>query len=234
MLFLATTTTKLQVVTSAAGDIGVYASYGDLSGTTVTPNASITRITTAATTDVVAPPAASMVRNVKDLKIGNNSTTVANTVTIQITDGTTTFALQSVTLAPGERLSYVEGVGIRVFDAQGREKQARTGVAKKLSQNQLTAAAVTQYTVPAATTSELKKAVITNTDTVERTVTIHLIPSGGTAGATNRIFDAYAVPAKATVFLDLSGVYMGAGDFIQALASAAAFVNLYIAGEETT
>lgn len=127
MLFLPNTTTKLQLITSAAGDVGVMVSWVDLSGTTVTADGDLVRATTATTTDIVPAPAASTVRNIKDLKVGNNSASVTNTVTIQVTDGTLTFAIEQLTLAPGERMSYVEGVGIRAFDAAGREKFTTSG-----------------------------------------------------------------------------------------------------------
>lgn len=129
MIFLASTASKLQIVTSAAGQINVHASWVDLAGTTVTASTTNSgNIATAATTDIVAAPAASTVRNVKSLKIGNNHATVSNTVTLQHTDGTNVVILEQVTLAPLERIGYEEGVGIRVFDAIGREKTPGLGL----------------------------------------------------------------------------------------------------------
>lgn len=122
MILLASTTDKIQVITSAAGQVDVHSSWMDLSGTTVTGGRTNTRIATAATTDVVAPPAASTTRNIKNLKVGNNSASVTNTVTIQHTDGTNVIILEQATLAPLERMGYEEGTGIRVFDSGGREK----------------------------------------------------------------------------------------------------------------
>jgi hypothetical protein len=122
MLLLAPTTDKIQVITTAAGQIDVHASWIDLSGTTVTAGRTNTRINTAATTDVVGSPAASTTRSVKNLKVGNNSASVTNTVTIQHTDGTNVIVIEQVTLAPLERIGYEEGTGVRVFDSSGREK----------------------------------------------------------------------------------------------------------------
>lgn len=122
MLFLPTVNDKLQVITSAAGQVDVHASYVDLAGTTVTPGRLNTRISTAATTDVVAAPGASTTRNIKSLKVGNNHATVTNTVTMQMTDGTNVIVIEQVTLQPGERIGYEESVGIRYFDSLGREK----------------------------------------------------------------------------------------------------------------
>jgi hypothetical protein len=128
MILLTSTSDKIQVITSAAGQVDVHASYIDLASSTVSAGRLNTRISTATTTDVVAAPAASTTRNVKTLKIGNNSATVTNTVTIQHTDGTNVIVLEQVTLAPLERIGYEEGSGIRVFDSAGREKITNLGL----------------------------------------------------------------------------------------------------------
>lgn len=58
-MLLLTTTDSIRVVTSAAADIEVYASYMDLNGTTVTPGRSMpASIVSAATTTVVSAPGA--------------------------------------------------------------------------------------------------------------------------------------------------------------------------------
>lgn len=124
MILLTSTSDKIQVITGSAGKVDVHASYVDLASGTVSAGRLNTSITTAATTDVVAAPAASTTRNVKALLVGNNHASVTNTVSIQHTDGTTVIVIEQVTLAPGERLSYQEGIGIRYFDSSGREKVA--------------------------------------------------------------------------------------------------------------
>jgi hypothetical protein len=128
MLLLASTTDKIQVITSAVGQIDIHASWIDLSGTTITAGRTNTRIGTATTTDVVAAPASSTTRNVRQLKVGNNSASVTNTVTIQHTDGTNVIVIEQVTLAPLERIGYEEGTGVRVFDSAGREKVTNGGL----------------------------------------------------------------------------------------------------------
>jgi hypothetical protein len=122
MLALTTTSDVLQLITSAAGQIDTYAAYADVSGTTVTIGRQVQRIATAATTTVASAPAASTSRNVKRLAVANNSGSVTNTVTFQFFDGTNTIVFESYTLAPGERFSYSETAGIRVFDANGNQK----------------------------------------------------------------------------------------------------------------
>lgn len=126
MILLASTTDKLQLITSAAGQVDVHASWADVSGTTVTVGRTNSRIATATTTDIVAAPAASTSRNIKRYMAANNSGSVSNTVTIQHTDGTNVIPLESFTLAPGERCSYNEVMGLRVFDATGNLKVSVT------------------------------------------------------------------------------------------------------------
>lgn len=108
MLNLATTTSKLQVITSAAGAIDVMASWVDLSGSTVTPGGAPVAITTAATTDVVPGPAASTVRNVKSVLIRNKGA-ASNTITVQVNASSVAYEVRKVTLGPGDCLVYDEG-----------------------------------------------------------------------------------------------------------------------------
>jgi hypothetical protein len=96
---------------------------------------------------------------------------------------------------------------------------------------QITAAAVTQYTAPAATTTRVMEILVSNTDTVERTYTISFIASGGTQGATNTLFSAVPIGPGETQVLTLDTT-LNTGDFISALASVAAKVNMYISGAE--
>lgn len=122
MLLLTSTSDKIQVVTGSAGDIDIHASYADYDGTAVTVGRKNTNPTTATTTDVVDPPASLTSRNVKALHIANVHASTSNQVTIIHTDGTTAVQLESVNLLAGERISYREGVGMRVIDASGLEK----------------------------------------------------------------------------------------------------------------
>jgi hypothetical protein len=111
MLPLTTTSDVIQLVTTAAGQIDAFGAYADVTGTTVTVGRQVTRITTATTTTVVSAPGASTSRNIKRLAVSNNHASVTNTVIFEV-----------VTLAPGERFSYSETAGIRIFDASGIQK----------------------------------------------------------------------------------------------------------------
>lgn len=107
-------TDKLQLVTSAAATVDVFASWVDLlaSGSgDPTPGRTLTSISSATTTDVVAVPAASMVRNVKEITIRNTHASLSTDVTLLVNLNATTGQLNKTTLAAGEALEYIEGVG---------------------------------------------------------------------------------------------------------------------------
>ena len=125
MLLLTGTSDKVQIVTSAAGDVDVAASWVD-SGTPVVPGRTLTGpITTIATTDVVASPAASVQRNVQTLLVRNAHASVSNTITVRLTDGTTTVDVFSAALGPSEVLQYLDGVGFQVLANSGAVKTSQ-------------------------------------------------------------------------------------------------------------
>jgi hypothetical protein len=113
MLLLTATTDKLQLVTSAAATVDVHASYMDhtLSSDNVEGGRQLTAITTATTTDIVAAPASGVVRNVKALLVRNKHASTSCDVTVVYDANGTDYELHKVTLAAGEGLEYVEGVG---------------------------------------------------------------------------------------------------------------------------
>jgi hypothetical protein len=110
MLLLVSTSDKLQVVTSSAGIIDVHASWMDNIAGSVAPGRTNTNISTAATIDVVASPAASTQRNIKTLHIRNRGI-ANNTITIQHTDGTTVSQLYRTALVPEQTLQYIDEIG---------------------------------------------------------------------------------------------------------------------------
>jgi hypothetical protein len=117
MLCNLTSTDKVRLVTSAAAAIDVTASYFDAStadppvpkGSTsgFTPTA----ITTATTTDIVAAPAASTLRNVKTIVIRNKDATLSCDVTVTIDRSGTAYEQFKTTLNTGDTLTFTEGVG---------------------------------------------------------------------------------------------------------------------------
>lgn len=117
MLLLTATTDKIQIITSAAVTIDVHTSFMDMSNADPpvikgsTSGKQNTAISTAATTDIVAAPAASTLRNVKTIHARNRHATTASDVTVQFNQNGTLFELYKTTLNAGAVIEYVEGVG---------------------------------------------------------------------------------------------------------------------------
>lgn len=84
----------------------------------------------------------------------------------------------------------------------------------------VTNAAVTQGTVvPANTRRQITAAIVCNSTAVAKTFTAHVIPSGGTAGATNMYISARTIaPGESYTCPELVGRGLNAGGFVQVLA----------------
>ncbi len=120
MINLASTSDILQLITDTNSDIEVHVSWVDLNGTTVTPDRKNNpSITTAATTTILASPAASTVRNAKLITIHNNHATASCAVRLIHNDGTTTAELYHATLSVGETATFVDGAGWQHTNASG-------------------------------------------------------------------------------------------------------------------
>lgn len=89
----------------------------------------------------------------------------------------------------------------------------------KLGQGSIAATVTTRYTVPASTKTLVKDITICNTSTsASNRVSVYLIPSGGTAGATNILVSNVLLPPNG--LFQWTGIQvMGAGDFIQDVAT---------------
>lgn len=121
---LNSTSDKLQLVTSAAGDIDVRVDFVDTDAT-ITPTSDMgpgkqpTTITGATTTDICATPAATKVRNVKKIAISNVSLTVSNIVEVlYTTTGPASYREFRCTLLSNESLVFNEGTWLH-YDALG-------------------------------------------------------------------------------------------------------------------
>lgn len=122
MLLLTSVSDVVRLTTSAAAStIEVHTSYIDVSGATVTPGRTNTRITTATTTTIVGSPAASTQRNVKAIYATNNSTGTSCDVIVEHFDGTNAVELMQFVLLPGENLGYREDGSWVHRDKQGAE-----------------------------------------------------------------------------------------------------------------
>lgn len=113
----ATTPDKLKLITSGAGGIDTHVTYMDCDSSsppiTDPPNNEQHRITTATTTDILAGnTSASKRRTVQGVNIRNTHATVSNDVTVILDaiDGTD-YEIKKATLAPGDELTWSEGLG---------------------------------------------------------------------------------------------------------------------------
>lgn len=121
MIVLGSTSDVLRVVTGQSVTTDVNASWIDLA-TTATPGVTDTLITNAATTDVVAAPAASTVRVVHEMTIRNRHASSTVDITVTHYNGSNTSEKIKCTLNAGDSLCYETGAGWRVIDSSGRIK----------------------------------------------------------------------------------------------------------------
>ena len=103
---------------------------------------------------------------------------------------------------------------------------------KRLAQTAVVNGAGTlAYTSPSGYRTELGYMNIANTTAGALSFTLHLVPVGGAAAAANMIFPAVVIAANTVVQWTGSHI-MNAGDFLQAIGSAAG-ITLSISGNET-
>lgn len=99
-----------------------------------------------------------------------------------------------------------------------------------LYQGQPGTSSATVYTVPASTNVKLESMILCNTTSTAATITMSVVPSGGTAGVTNRIMSGQPVAANSMVPFDIHA-YMVTGDFIAALQGTSSAITVTISGE---
>jgi hypothetical protein len=97
-------------------------------------------------------------------------------------------------------------------------------------------AAAVQYTVPAATVTQVTSLVLINTGTTPITVSIHFCDAGDAEDHTNAFCHNFVVPADGLPYeiipQNSQGIYLNATDTIEGVASAANAVTLHISGVE--
>lgn len=99
---------------------------------------------------------------------------------------------------------------------------------------QLTTSVATYYTVPANTITTISACTLTNSTGTARTVTMYLVPNGGSAGVTNIILSARTIAAGESYNVSAAiGQTIPAGATIQALADANTALTLVASGYET-
>lgn len=100
-------------------------------------------------------------------------------------------------------------------------------IATKYAENVQT----TQYTSPTGTTTLIDGLQVANTTAANATIQVNIVPSGGTAGATNLLQPVTTIAANTKVTL-LAGTWLNAGDFVSTLASGASTFVIHLGGRQ--
>ena len=102
---------------------------------------------------------------------------------------------------------------------------------KKFVQSLITNAQVTIYTVPAASQDVVKCIDICNTSGTAATVVVNLVPTGGSATATNQLLNT-TIPANTTLHWTGTQV-LNTGDFVSVIAGTTNVLNIMVSGLES-
>lgn len=99
---------------------------------------------------------------------------------------------------------------------------------------QLENAQAAQYTATSVR-AIIDKATITNTSAANVTVSVNLVTSGGSAGASNLIISSRTiVPAETYLCPELVGQILDSGGFISTIAGAATSLTMRVSGREVS
>lgn len=93
-------------------------------------------------------------------------------------------------------------------------------------------AETTAYTAPVRCI--LDKYTAYNGDTVARSITVRIVPSGGSAGASNALVVKTLQPGETYTFPELVGHVLAAGDYISEIAAAASVIVRRASGREVS
>jgi hypothetical protein len=102
---------------------------------------------------------------------------------------------------------------------------------------QVAATDTTYYTVPANTRTTITSALVNNTTATPRTLTVNIIPNGGSLGASNEVVTDLVIPAAGaapTQLTALIGQTMLAAGQVSMIADAATALTVLISGYEVT
>lgn len=91
----------------------------------------------------------------------------------------------------------------------------------------------TLYTVPPNTTAVMRSMTLCNTDTVDHTVTLHVLPPAGAVGLATMIFNALPIKAGQTIEEDIVRAILANGALV-GFADVASKVSIRVDGSEVT
>lgn len=104
---------------------------------------------------------------------------------------------------------------------------------KRMALTQLTTSNATLYTVPAATTTILKSMDFVNTSSSAATLTVYVVPTGGSASAANALISGRSIAGNDNLGWE-GEMVLNAGDFIVAVAGTTSVINAFLNGVELT
>lgn len=118
-MILDTINKVIKLITSSSADIHVVAAWADLTTSGLAGGSSaLAPIAGIGTNTIIAAPAASTVRQIKNMLISNRHAATANTITIVYFDGTNSLNVFVITLVAGAALEY-DGFRFIPYDANG-------------------------------------------------------------------------------------------------------------------
>lgn len=118
----------------------------------------------------------------------------------------------------------------------GDFKQSANLAGKILASSRLAGTSdTTVYTVPGASAVKLASMALTNTSDSAVTVTVSIVPNGGTVDGTHQILSAYPLAARDTICQEdvlaaIKGAMLDTGAFISVKASTGAVVSYLLTG----
>lgn len=116
-------------------------------------------------------------------------------------------------------------------------KQGTNLAGKILASSRVASAATdtTIYTVPASTAAKIASAVLCNTGGSAATVSVSVVPSGGTVDGTHKVVHNFPLAAgDSTTVGEIVGAMLNAGAFISVNVSVAAAVTYLLTGVESS
>ncbi len=124
-MLLKATNHTLELTTTSTADLDYMAKWIDHEDSGGMPGSSEGSISSVTTTVIVAAPAASTQRQVRELFVRNKSASAANKVTVKTDLGGTEYVpFADVTLGAGESLHYSDAYGFKTFDIFGNDRES--------------------------------------------------------------------------------------------------------------
>lgn len=112
-------------------------------------------------------------------------------------------------------------------------KQAANLAGKILASSRVASAATdtTIYTVPASSAVKVATAVLCNTSASAVTVSVSVVPSGGTIDGTHKVVSSYSLAANDSIKItEIEGAMLDAGAFISLNVGTAAVITYLLTG----